>query len=380
MEPFTLAVPQHQLDDLRERLGRTRWPDQIAAYGWRQGTELSYLRGLVEYWRTQYDWRQHEARINLWPQYLTRVGDQQLHLVHVRSPHPEARPLLLVHGWPGGVYEFYKVIPLLTEPERWGGRPGDAFHVVAPSLPGYGFSPPPSAPGAHPRAMAQQLHELLTGVLGYGRFALQGGDWGSLVTSWLALDHPEHVIGLHLNMIGLRPNLGDDAPPLEADEQEFLAQVEKIRSEEFAYQAIQGTRPQTLGYGLNDSPVGLAAWLVEKYRAWSDCGGDPEQAISRDDMLTLITLYWVTGSITSSMRLYYEFRRQPHSLAPGQRVEVPVGFAAFPREILNPPRAWAERSYRIVRWTVMPKGGHFAALETPELLAADVGQFFRGLS
>jgi microsomal epoxide hydrolase len=257
--------------------------------------------------------------------------------------------------------EFYKLIARLIAPEKHGGEAKDAMHVIAPSLPGYGFSSPPQAPGGNPRQFAHWFHELMNARLGYGAYFVQGGDWGSVIASWLAFDHPESVARLHLNMMGLRPATGPGSRELARDELAYLAQAKKLRSEELAYQAIQGTKPQTLGYGLHDSPVGLAGWLVEKYRAWTDCGGEIERALSRTEALTLITWYWVTRSITSSMRLYFEFRASTDALAAGERVTVPVGFADFPGEILRVPRAFAERAYNIRRWTTMPRGGHFAA-------------------
>jgi epoxide hydrolase len=376
--PFRIAVPDPVLTDLRERLGRTRMPDAVAGVGWDQGTEPQALRALLEHWRSGYDWRAHEALLNGFPQFMAQAGGQDLHFIHARSPHAEARPLLIVHGWPGSVYEFYKLIPLLTGPEAHGGRAADAFHVVAPSLPGYGFSPAPQRPGADPRHVAGLLHALMSDALGYGRYWAQGGDWGSVIASWLAFDQPRAVAGLHLNMAGLRPTLGPEAAPLSEAERVFLAAARLKRSDEFGYQAIQGSRPQTLGYGLNDSPAGLAAWLLEKFRAWSDCGGEVERAFSKDELLTNIMLYWVTGTITSSMRLYYEYRRGEAGPPAGQRVEVPTAFAEFPAEILPAPRAWVERVYNVVRWTEMPRGGHFAALEQPALLAADVRAAFAG--
>ena len=376
MQPFRIDVPEAVLADLRDRLARTRWPDHIGAYGWQQGTEPGYLRGLLDYWQRGYDWRAHEAVLNGFPQFTASAGGQGLHFIHARSSHAAARPLLIVHGWPGSVCEFVRLIPMLTQPEAHGGRAEDAFHVVAPSLPGYGYSPAPREPGANPRRIAGRLHALMADVLGYGRYWAQGGDWGSVVASWLAFDQPRAVAGLHLNMIGLRPHLGPDAPPLTAAERDFLAVARARRSEEFGYQAIQGTRPQTLGYALNDSPAGLAAWLVEKFRTWSDCDGELERSIPRDDLLTNLTLYWVTGTITSSMRLYYEYRRGEAGPPPGQRVEVPTACAVFPREILTPPREFAERVYRIVRWSEMPRGGHFAALEEPALLAGEIRAAF----
>lgn len=375
-QPFRIAVPEETLADLRERLARTRWPDDPPGGGWAQGTEPDALRELLEHWRTAYDWRAHEAALNAWPQYTAEVDGQGLHFLHVRSPHAEARPLLILHGWPGSVVEFLELIPRLTDPPAHGGRPEDAFHVVAPSLPGYGFSPAPREPGANPRRVAGWLHGLMTGVLGYGRYYAQGGDWGSVIASWAAYDEPGAVAGLHLNMAGLRPQVGPDDPPLSEAERSFLATARAKRHEAFGYFAIQSTRPQTLGYALHDSPAGLAAWLLEKFRAWSDCDGDLERAIPREAFLTNLTLYWVTGTITASMRLYYEHTRAESGPPPGRRVEVPTAFAAFPREILSPPRAWVERAYNVVRWTEMPRGGHFAALEQPGLLAGDIRAAF----
>lgn len=376
--PFRIDVPQAVLDDLKQRLERARWPDPSPGYGWKQGTELTYLQSLAETWRDRFDWRKQEALLNGFPQFTAEVDGLRLHFIHARSPHPAARPVLLLHGWPGNVFEFYKLIPRLTEPERFGGQARDALHVIAPSLPGYGFSAAPREPGGSPRQFGRWMHALMAERLGYRSYFVQGGDWGSVIASWLALDRPDAVVKLHLNMMGLRPALGPGAPPLGADESAYLDHAKRLRSEELAYQAIQGTKPQTLGYGLHDSPVGLAGWLVEKYRSWTDCAGELERALTREEILTLITIYWVTGSITSSLRLYFEFRASKDALGPGERIIVPVGFADFPREILRVPRPFAERAYNIRHWTSMPKGGHFAALEQPELLARDLWAFFGG--
>jgi len=376
IEPFRIHVSDDVLTDLHERLARTRWPDHIAAYGWEQGTEPGYLYALTGYWRDGYDWRRHEALLNGFDQYMAEVQGLRLHLIHQRSPHAHARPLLLLHGWPGSVYEFYKLIPRLTRPEEHGGEAADAFHVVAPALPGYGFSDAPREPGMTPRRMAALFHELMTEVLGYEQFGAQGGDWGSVVASWLAFDFPRAVAALHLNMVALRPHLGGEVPPLTDEEQAFVKQAQSLRKTEMGYQEIQGTRPQTLGYALNDSPAGLAAWFVEKFRIWSDCDGDIERSFNKDELLTNLMLYWVTGSITSSMRLYFEFRHNREDLPPGRRVETPTGLADFPKEILRPPRGWMERAYNLVHHTVMPCGGHFAALEQPALLGNDIRAFF----
>jgi pimeloyl-ACP methyl ester carboxylesterase len=376
IEPFRIAVPDAVLEDLRERLARTRWPSSSPYPGWEQGTVLGYLQELVAYWRDHFDWRRHEAVLNGFAQFTASVAGQRLHFIHERSPHANALPLLLMHGWPGSVYEFHKLIPMLTRPERFGGDPSDAFHVVAPSLPGYGWSPPPEQPGASPRAFARMFAALMEETLGYSRYALQGGDWGGVIASWLAFDRPGSVTGLHLNMAGLRPH--GDSPPLSEEEQAFLNRSRAIWNERFAYQLIQGTRPQSLGYGLTDSPAGLAAWIVEKFRDWSDCGGEIERRFSKDELLAHVTIYWVTGAIASSMRLYYEYRHAGETLGPGERVECPTGFADFPAEMIRPPRSWLERAYRIERYRQMPRGGHFAALEEPALLAEEIRAFFRG--
>lgn len=375
-EPFTIAVPQDVLDDLHRRIDQTRWPDASPRAPWAQGSDLAYLRGLVDYWRRHFDWRRSERELNGFTQFTAPVDGLKLHVIHQRSSHPNARPLLLAHGWPGNVYEFHKLIPRLTQPERFGGAAADAFHVVAPSLPGYGWSEAPRKPGESPRAIGRRFHRLMAETLGYARYGTQGGDWGSVIASWMAFDQPGAVAGLHLNMPGLGANLAE-GPPLEQEEMAYLAEWEKQRAEEFGYMILQGSRPQSLAYGLADSPVGLAGWLVEKYRAWSDCGGDPEAALSRDEILTLITIYWVTNSIASSVRLYHEHRHAKDRLPADARVEVPVGFADFPKEILRAPRIWVERAYHIVQWTSYARGGHFAALEQPDVLAEDIRKFFR---
>ena len=379
-EPFRIETPEAVLADLRERLARTRWPDQIDAYGWRQGAELGAARRYAAYWADGYDWRAAESELNRLCHFTAPVGGLRIHFVHERSPHENATPLLLQHGWPGSFFEFHKIIGMLTRPERHGGEPGEAFHVVAPSLPGYAFSEAPRAPGMHPGAIGELMHRLMHDVLGYERYAAQGGDWGALVTSAAALRHPESVIGLHLNMQGYRGKTGGGARPLDDEEKAWLARARAAFAEDMAYFAIQGTRPTSLGYGLHDSPAGLLGWLLEKFTAWTDCGGDLENAVTRDEFLTNLMLYWTTGSIASAARIYYEHIHTGGrgTLAPGERIETPTAMAVFPREILVGPRRWVERAYNVVRWTEMPRGGHFAALEQPELLAADVRAFFRG--
>ncbi len=376
-EPFKIAVPDDVLADLRERLARTRWPDEIPGSGWEYGTNLAYLRELIEYWRTRYDWRVHERELNRFAHFRADVGGLKIHFIHEPGRGPNPTPLLLVHGWPGSIYEFDRIIPMLTDPAAHGGDAADSFTVVAPSLPGYGFSDHPVARAMNGAAIAEIFFKLMTEVLGYSRFAAQGGDWGAAIVSRIGEAYEKSVYGIHLNMIAVAPARGREAGELSAAEKAFLAEADKWRREETGYQAIQGTRPQTLAYGLNDSPAGLCAWIIEKFRSWSDCGGDLERRFTKDQLLTNVTIYWVTQTINSSVRLYYEARHHPGRLKEGTRIEAPTAVAVFPGEMVRPPREWAERAYNIQRWTVMPSGGHFAAMEEPAALAADVRAFFR---
>jgi len=376
MQSFRIGIPESELADLHDRLERTRWPSASPREPWQQGTELTYLQELVRYWHRHYDWRKQETLLNGFAHYLIGLNGQSLHFIHERSPHAHAIPLLIVHGWPGSVFEFHKILPRLTRPEQFGADPRDAFHVIAPSLPGYGWSAPADVARGTPRAFGKLFAELMS-ALGYSRFALQGGDWGSVITSWLAFDHPDSVLGLHLNMAGLRPDTGPGSAPLNPPEQHYIRQAREMRKERFAYQEIQGTRPQSLGYGLTDSPAGLAGWIVEKFRDWSDCGGDVERRFSKDELLTNIMIYWWTRSMASSVRLYWEHRHGEPGPGPGKKVAVPTAYADFPAEMIRPPRSWLERVYALERFQEMPRGGHFAALEEPELLARDVREFFR---
>jgi microsomal epoxide hydrolase len=379
IETYRIQVPEAVLEDLRARLARTRFPDQLESGGWSYGTELGYLRELCEYWRGKFDWRAKEAALNRLPQFRTRLEGLGCHFVHVRSAEPHALPLLLLHGWPGSVFEFTQVIGPLTDPAAHGGRAEDAFHVVCPSLPGYGFSDPPREPGWDVRRVAEQVARLMA-RLGYRRYGAQGGDWGALVATHLGLLDREHACGIHLNLVIAPPPPGAESfEGLSQAEQAAFQDALRFQREETGYQAIQGTKPQTLGYALNDSPAGLAAWIVEKFRTWSDCEGDVERRFSKDELLTHVTVYWATQSITSSTRLYCESMRSGRFGAAGERVEVPTGCAIFPREILRPPRRWAEHWFNVTHWTEMPAGGHFAALEEPERLVADVRDFFRAL-
>jgi pimeloyl-ACP methyl ester carboxylesterase len=379
VEPFEARVHPDALDDLVVRLGRTRWPADSPGEAWAAGTDAGYLRDLVRYWARDFDWRGQEARLNAVPQFRVRLDGFGIHLLHQRGRGPAPFPLVVTHGWPGSVFELLHLIPRLADPARFGADPADAFDVVVPSLPGYGFSDIPTAPGMHPVRVAELWLDLMQ-ALGYRRFGTQGGDWGATVATRMALLAPDRVAGVHLNYLpgSYRPPPGGDAPT--QDERRFLAACESWYDEEGAYAHLQRTRPATAGFALTDSPVGLAAWIVEKLRAWSDCGGDLERRLPRDEVLANITLYWVTGTIGSSMRLYYEARRRPLQLGPGERVRVPTGFALFPAETpANPPRSWVERGYDVVRWEAMPRGGHFAAWEEPDLLAAELRDFFRPL-
>ena len=373
--PFTVAIPQSALDDLHDRLTRTRFPEQIAGAGWDYGTELGYERELVEYWRDTYDWRAQEARLNAFDHFTATVDGQNVHFVHQRSPEPDALPLIITHGWPGSIVEFLDVIGPLTDPRAHGGDPADAFHVVAPSIPGYAFSGPTTERGWDPERVARAWATLMAG-LGYERYGAQGGDWGAIITTHLGRVDPAHLAGIHLNMvIAGRPPDGD-AEPLTEREQQGLADMGAYMETDAGYMQIQSTKPQTLGYALEDSPAGLAAWIVEKFRSWSDCDGDVESAFTRDQLLTNVMLYWLTGTAHSSARLYYENRRAGN-FATGGRVDVPTGAAIFPREIMRPPRRWAEQRFNITRWTEFDRGGHFAAMEQPALFVDDVRAFFR---
>ena len=378
IEPFTIRVPDEVLADLRQRLQRSRFPDQLEGAGWDYGTELQTLRELCRYWRDDYDWRVAEQTLNAFDNFTTEVDGLRLHFIHQRSAEADALPLVITHGWPGSVYEFKKIIGPLTDPVAHGGHASGAFHGVCPSMPGYGFSDPPRSPGFDVRQVAQTVSALMA-QLGYQRYAAQGGDWGALVTAWLGQLDAEHVCGIHMNMVVARPPRNDDPDRLTAEESERAKRISTFMKQETGYQAIQGTKPQTLGYGLMDSPVGLAAWILEKLRTWSDCGGNVERRFTKDELLTFITIYWVTGSITSSMRLYCESMRAGTFAPVSERIEVPTACALFPGEIVRPPRAWAEQHYNITHWTEMPRGGHFAAFEEPELLVEDIREFFRGL-
>jgi len=375
IEPFAVDVDEAVLSDLRRRLERARFPVASPVADWSEGTPQEFLAELVEYWRRDYDWRRNEARLNELPQFRTVVDGLGLHFVHVRSANPDALPLLLTHGWPGSVWEFQRIIPLLVDPTGNGGDAADAFHVVCPSLPGYGFSDPPAEPGCDARRIAAYEAGLMS-RLGYERYGVQGGDWGARISAHLAVAHPDRVVGMHLNFPGfIAPPPGFDPSELDAADRLRWQRVREFAADGLAYLQLQSTRPQSLAYGLSDSPVGLAGWLVEKFQAWTDCRGDLGSVLSRDELITNVMIYWCTNSIGSSIRLYRENNRRPWS----ERVEVPAACALFPAEMSPPIRQWVQRFLDIRQWTEFDRGGHFAALEQPDLLAQDIRRFFRPL-
>ena len=376
IRPFKIEVSDAALADLRDRLARTRWPDQIADAGWDYGSELASVRALCDYWRDGFDWRAQEAALNRWPQFTTDVDGERLHFIHAKSKHADAFPLLITHGWPGSVVEFQKILPLLTDPTVHGGREQDAFHVICPSMPGYGFSGPTHSRGWDPERIARAEIEIMH-RLGYVKYGAQGGDWGAIVTPWVARLDPRHCAGIHLNMLLVTPPPDAKPAALSDAEQQRLAYSNEFNAQGTGYQAIQGTKPQTLAYGLTDSPAGLAGWILEKFRAWGDCpGGDVLRAFTRDELLTNISVYWFTATINSSTRLYYEQRKSGRLAIMDGKLATPTGCAVFPKELYNAPRAWAELSYNITHWSTFESGGHFAALERPNEMAADLRTFF----
>ena len=377
-QPFLLYVPEDAIADLRERLAHTQFADQSPGEPWAYGTDLAWLKNVVAYWRDGFDWRAAEARLNAFPQYRLPIGGIDIHFLHVPGKGPNPIPLLLSHGWPGSVFEFLDIIPRLTDPAQFGGNSADAFTVVAPSLPGYGLSFSPGQRRAGINDIGAIFAELMT-CLGHERFVAQGGDWGATITARLGFAYADRLIGIHLNMlpVGRDPSEVTEPTPEEAA---YLAEVKAWLMDETGYQQIQGTKPDTLAFALTDSPAGLAAWIGEKFRSWSDNEGDVWSAISRDHLLANTALYWFTGAIGSSFWPYYARIHGEHPIPSRCTIVVPTGYAAFPREIRRPPRSIAERTFTdIRRWTVMARGGHFAALEEPEALAREIAEFVRPL-
>ena len=373
IKPFSVNVPQQVLDDLKLRLNLTRWPDQITGSDWDYGTDLSYLKELTNYWKETFDWRKVETEINSYPNFMADIDGHQIHFMHIKGKGKRSVPLIITHGWPGSFLEMMKLIPLLTEDSDF------SFDLVIPSVPGFGFSGKIIDPGCNSEFVADIWHKLMM-ELGYERYGAQGGDIGSGISTWLSLKYPSHMIGLHLNYIS------GSYKPYTADGEKLSEEVlafQKIGTEwsarEGAYAHMHATKPLTAAYGLNDSPVGLCAWIVEKFKGWSDNNGNIENSFTKDELLANITLYWITQTIHSSMRIYNENSKNPLVLKKNELVTVPVGFAKFPKELPTPPRSYIERGFNIQSWTTMPGGGHFAAVEQPALLSKDIINFFSKL-
>ena len=379
ISPFRIDIPQTAIDDLAERLDRTRWPSELTGIGWRRGVPVDYLKGLAEYWRTGYDWRTHEARLNTFPQFTTEIEGQTIHFLHAQSPEPSANPLMLIHGWPGSFIEFMELIGPLTDPAAHGADPADAFHVVIPSVPGFGFSTPLSEVGWTHGRIARAFTELMA-RLGYDRYGVQGGDIGAFEAPLMGQLDQERIIGVHVNALVTFPS-GDpaDLEGLSEAEQERLARFQNFEQDMSGYMSIQGTRPQTVAYGLADSPSGQLGWIVEKFKEWTDPDAAlPEDAVDRDHLLTNISIYWFTNTAGSSANLYYETYHDPSLFAPRERGTVPTGVAVSTTQDIAIQRL-AEREHNIVHWSEFDKGGHFAAMENPEFLVDDVRAFFRTL-
>jgi pimeloyl-ACP methyl ester carboxylesterase len=387
-QPFQINVQQSILDDLQERLARTRWIYDVTNADWDAGTDPGYLRELCAYWQNGFNWRQQEERLNSFHHFRSEIDNVGIHFIHERGKGDRPIPLLLTHGWPDSFLRFSKIIPMLTDPEAHGGDAADSFDVVVPSLPGYGFSDKPKNTGMTFH-IAGLWHKLMTQELGYEHFAAHGGDWGGMITEQLGRSYPGSMIAIHLTDVPFY-HMFQKPDDVTSDEQAYLKKMEQFQKKEGAYAMIQGTRPQTLAPALNDSPAGLAAWIAEKFRGWSDCGGNVETRFTKDELLTNIMIYWTTGTIHSSLLPYYDLMNAGAARWIGEKLkewmgvakgssQVPAGFAIFPKDLVTPPREWAERFFNVQRWSLMPRGGHFAAMEEPELLAQDIRQFLRPL-
>jgi pimeloyl-ACP methyl ester carboxylesterase len=374
IESFRIAATDDQLDDLRRRLRATRFPERECVDDWSQGIPLAYVQDVCAYWAEKYDWRARESRLNRFPQFKTEIDGVDIHFIHARSPHEGAMPLVITHGWPGSIVEFHKVIEPLTNPTAHGGDARDAFHVVCPSLPGYGFSGKPQRSGWNVQRIARAWSQLMP-RLGYRRYAAQGGDWGAMVTTCIGIQDPDNCLGIHLNMPIAPPDpatMGD----LTESEKSALAGMQHYNDWDSGYSKQQSTRPQTVGYALTDSPAGQAAWILEKFWSWTDCNGHPENVLTRDELLDNVMLYWLPGNAASSARLYWESFRTP----PMEPISIPVGCSIFPKEIFRTSRRWAEKRFsKLVHFNELAKGGHFAAFEQPETLVHEVRDCFRKL-
>ena len=379
VQPFTIHIEDRVLDDLRRRLSQTRWPDELPNADWEYGTNLSYLRNLIEYWQHTFDWRKQEQALNAFHHFKAEIAGLNIHFIHERGKEPNPLPLVLTHGWPGSFAEMIKIIPMLTDPEKYGATATDSFDVIVPSMPGFGFSDRPTEPEMNVFRIADLWAELME-MLGYKRFCTQGGDFGAGVSTALGLNHSNNLFGIHLNYIpgSYQPDLGpEEKAILSPSELRFLKDADDWYLQGGGYSHIQRTKPQTVAYPLNDSPAGLAAWIVEKFQSWADCDGNVESRFTKDELLTNVSIYWMTQTISSSVRLYYEGRKAPMHFSRGQFVHTPCAIAFFPKESPFPPRKWIERGYNVQHWTDMPSGGHFAAMEEPALLAKDIRDFFR---
>jgi len=382
IKAFTVNFPDHQLEDLRHRLARTRWIDDLGDGDWEYGLSLPYFRELVDYWQKRFDWRATETAINRFSHFHADIDGRKIHFIHERGRGPDPLPIVLTHGFPDSFLRFAKIIPMLADPASYGAHPTDSFDVVVPSLPGYAFSDPPAEAGATFK-IADTWHQLMTKFLGYKKYAAQGGDWGSLIIEMLARDHSGSVVGIHMTDVPYYHALRKPKK-ISRKEKKYLDAIEKFTSTEGGYAVVQGSQTQALALGLNDSPAGLAAWLLEKFRRWSDCDGDLENRFSKDEQLAHVMIYWLTGTINSSFAPYYDVAHAGMWTWVKQMMkgwtgssDVPAAFAMFPKDLSHPPREWAERFFNVERWTEMPRGGHFAALEEPELLAKDIRDFFR---
>jgi pimeloyl-ACP methyl ester carboxylesterase len=378
--PFSIRFEEEVLSDLRSRIRATRWPDAAPGDAWSQGTDTAYLRDLLDYWADGFDWREQERRLNACRHFRAEIDGVDVHFVHERARHVEGIPLIWTHGWPSTFAEYLPLVPLLTDPGEHG-IDGPAFDVVIASLPGYGFSERPARTGVTIRDTARRWHALMRGI-GYHRYGGQGGDFGAGVATYMALEDPGAMLGIHLSTAEIPPYTGPGSCSLSAEERRYVQDNERWAAAERGYSAIQSTKPQTLGYGLNDSPAGLAACIVEKWRSWTDSHGDPDTHLSRDFLLTTITLYWASQTITPSLRDYYDNRWFGAPIGPDDHVEVPTAVAMFGNHFVDegdPPREWFERLYNVRQWTPMSRGGHFAAVEEPELLARDIAKFFAAL-
>jgi pimeloyl-ACP methyl ester carboxylesterase len=374
IRPFTINIPQAELDDLDQRLANTRWPDRETPDDWSQGIPLSYIQEICQYWRTAYDWRRCETMLNEYPQFLTEIDGVDIHFLHVRSQEPNALPLIITHGWPGSVLEFMKVIGPLIDPVSHGGKAEDAFHVVAPSLPGFGFSGKPTAPGWGVEKIGDAWAQLMA-RLGYDSYVAQGGDWGAMISRMIGAQDEGHCRAIHLNMVTARPPLAGLENPTPR-EQDALDGLKYYQDWDSGYSKQQGTRPQTLGYALVDSPVGQAAWIIEKFWSWMDCDGHPENVLSKDELLDNVMLYWLPATGASSGRIYW----QSFGKASNPKVNVPTGGSVFPKDIFRPTREWAEEVFlNIIYWHEPDSGGHFAAMEKPGVLVTDIRKTFAAI-